>query len=230
MSLVKLVTPILGLVLGCATADRSSPPPTSRNIDSTQVCKHVPTLAQANILFERTYCGNPISYRGRTICHHWRDFLSAGELLLTPSAFSIGPTFRVEQARNGLVVWSEENPMHLILNPTSDHHPDTLEFANVSPDDDDQRKEAEAYLAASFEKREDVNSSLHSYIKQLLDSKASHSFRRQAGPVYVASDCKNVIYAKASRDYIYVMLSSWHSNAWEYDSHPVIYFSLLAPR
>ncbi len=230
MSFVKLATPILGLVLGCATADRSTPPPRSRTVDNKQVCKNVPTLAQANLLFERAYCRNPISYRGRTICQHWRDFLSARDLLLTPYAFSIGPTFRVEQSRSGLVVWSEENPMHLISNPTSFHEPDTVEFADVSPDDDDQRKEAEAYLAATFLKREDLNSSLHTYIKQLLDSKASRSFLRQSGSVYVASDCKNVVYAKTSRDYIYVLLSSWHSNAWEYDSHPVVYFSLMAPR
>jgi hypothetical protein len=239
-------------LLGCAPSPRvaGAPPPTStidvskrdgsgksvahatqRSTPSTEtsgMCPAAPSFEEASRIAEFGLCSGPAEFLGEPVCKDWHAFLNGSTPRLASRTFAVGPTFRVERARTGALVWSEMNPIYALYNAGDSPELSAVNLLDISPDNDEEAKEGQEYLVAAFRKRRNSASSLQAYIEQRITT--TPTLRVQTTRDGRVSDlgCRGQLYIRQSGERVYALLASKHSNAWEYDSHPVLYFMILA--
>lgn len=200
-----------------AAADET-PAPTTRR------CAAPLSLEEARPLLEAGLCGSGARFESRLVCDDWHAFLNGSAASLAPGEFAVGPTFRVEQANNGRTLWSEQNPLYVLYGGDG-----SFGLLDVSADNPEEEAEGQAYLRGAFAGTRDETSGLHRYLVE-----SARSASRVPSKLVRAVDgldlgCDGIVHVRAGAGRIYLLRSTKHGNAWEYDSHPVLYFSILAP-
>lgn len=219
---MKKIIPCFALILYIVGAEsRASPEDTT--------CPKALTLKEAKSLVEHGLCKSSVEFLGRQVCDEWHAFLNGTEPILPASSFAVGPTFRVERAYNGQVVWSEQNPMYVLYNAGTTGLLTTVRLLDVSPDNAEEQQEDTRYLSLAFAGQRDSSSPLHKYIESHTNDAPLVTVARSEGGVFADRGCEGLIYIRQHARRLYMLISTKHSNAWEYDSHPVLYFVIMAP-
>jgi hypothetical protein len=188
------------------------------------------TVEEAKPLIEAGLCKTSAEYLEQSGCEEWKTFLAAGEPSLPPKTFAVGPVFRVELTKSYQVLWSEKNPIYVLYNSGDADNLKSIRMIQVNSDNETEEREAENYLLSAFKGSRDKQSPFHAYIVGdvvrphrmfSFTSRGDNGFMMNAGQ-------KDVAYLRQEGKKIYLFISSIHSNAYEYDQHPVLYLAVLA--
>lgn len=213
------------------TRDEPSQGPSSDAGDAATSfgCHEALTAVEAKALLEEGLCKSGATFLGRPVCEDLRAFERGGAPRLSAGSIAVGATFRVEQARNGRVMWSEANPLYAVQNAGTTDELTRARVIDIHADNEREEQEALAYVRDAFERGEhDRKSGLYQYIAQTIARKT---------PVELTPDdlggaahprCQPRLYLRGNAERLYLLISSKHSNAWEYDSHPVLYLAILS--
>lgn len=192
-------------------------------------CQKALTLKEAKSIIENGLCKSSVEFLGRQVCDDWRAFLNGTMPTLPISNFAVGPTFRVERANNGKVAWSEQNPTYVLYNAGTTNQLTIVHLLDVSPDNAEEQQEDTRYLSQAFAGQRDSSSPLHKYIESHANDAPVVTVARSDNGVFADRGCEGLIYIRQNARRLYMLISTKHSNAWEYDTHPVLYFAILAP-
>jgi hypothetical protein len=192
-------------------------------------CQQALSLKKAQSLLEQGLCQSAVKFQGRPVCDDWHAFLAGTAPTLPVSSFAVGPTFRVERANNGHMAWSEHNPMYVLYNAGKTGLLTNVRLLAVNPDNAEEEQEGIRYLSAAFAGKRDASSSLQQYIESRANDGPLIPLTNAQDQAVADLGCGGRIYIRQHGKRLYVLLSTKHSNAWEYDTHPVLYFVIMAP-
>lgn len=161
------------------------------------------------------------------VCDEWHGFEAGAAPSLPVGKIAIGATFRVEQARTGARVWSELNPLLALMNASDTEAPRSVRMLHVSADNPSEQQEANEYIRQLFAGTAPASSGLYQYITTELPKAPAVPVTTEPNQSVTADTCGTRSYIRQAGERLYVLTGSTHSNAWEYDNHPVIYFSIL---
>jgi hypothetical protein len=216
----------MGSISSCATDQQS-------NIDQqgkfTWPYK-APSIAESKALIEAGFCKSGASYLGLSACDEWHNFLTAGKPSIPPGTFAVGPTFRVELTKSYQVLWSEKNPVYVLYNAGNSDDLQSIRVIQVTSDNATEESLTEQYILSAFRGKRDTSSPFHAYLTaDVVKHNGDTSFTENGNDGYMTEqDKNNVAYVRQKGNRIYLFVSSFHSNGYEYDRHPVLYLSILA--
>ncbi len=163
------------------------------------------------------------------MCDDWHAFLKGTAPTLKPHTFAVGPTFRVELLGNGQVSWSEENPMYAVYNAGYTPQLERVRILDVFPETPAEAKEGESYLVAAFSGHRDTSSSVHHYIDDHITNPPVVRLSQSPQGLVADRGCSGLVFIRQTGDRLYMLTSTRHDNDQDYDLHPVLYFTILAP-
>ncbi len=188
------------------------------------------TVDEAKPLIESGLCETRAEYLEQSACEEWKIFLNAGEPQLAPQTFAVGPAFRVELSKSYQIAWSEKNPIYVLYNSGASDDLKSVGLIQVESDNAGEEREVERYLLSAFKGTRNRESPFHAYIAgDVLKPHPHFVFAHvwKNGAVAKLGE-KDVAYLRQQGKKLYLFISSIHSNAYEYDQHPVLYFAVLA--
>lgn len=190
-------------------------------------CSSPLTLDDVAPMLDKGLCKSGASFLGGPVCNDWHAFLAGTAPTFPLNGYTVGGTFRVELAKNGSLAWSEHNPLYVIYNRERTGSPVSIGIIDVSPDNAEEEAEAMRYLKSTFSGLKPSTGSLDQYIKEVAGKATEiHLQSDKSGAKGSLPGCGE-IYLRKRGDRQYALIITKHSNAWEPDSHPVIYFTIF---
>lgn len=211
--------------------DRSKAVHLTRGSDAREPntdCLAALSVDDAAPLIEAGLCKTDARFLGEPVCNAWHAFQGGGPPHLPVRAFAVGAAFRVEQAKNGAIAWSEHNPLFALYNAGDTEQLARVRLLDVHEGSDAEEAEATHYLTSAFGGRRDAASPVHEYIERHLQSAPLATITRSLHGQFIDDECGSFTYLRQTPERLYLLLSTKHSNAWERESHPVLYFVIMA--
>jgi hypothetical protein len=185
------------------------------------------TLDDVTPLLEKGLCKSGATFLGKKVCDDWHAFLAGCTPAFAPNAYVVGATFRVELAKNGSLVWSEKNPLYVIYNQDRTMSPTKVGILDVSAESPDEEAEATRYIESAFSGTKRRQTSLDEYIKGAAGKATQVVLQSESQGQKASLPGCGEIYVRSGSERQYALILQKRGNAWESESHPIIYFSIF---
>jgi hypothetical protein len=197
---------------------------------ATQCPKPSPLNEDIRALLDKGLCVPEEQFLGKPVCEEWHAFLLSGPRSLPAGSLALGTTFRVERATNGAIAWSEQNPMPVLLGAGATAGGElTARLMFAFPDNDEEAKEGAAFVTAAFAGLREPSSPFYRYAQSEVQHANLLTMKESQEGWSSDLGCDGLLYVRQRGGRIYLLLSTKHSNDFDFDSHPVLYFSVLTP-